>query len=79
MKNCVIKDTKIVVDGGHNDVELMLQNAKNNGYTEKEVEIVEISEEEIQKSNTNVEKIGLEYRNRADIDYLAIMQGVELL
>ena len=44
MKYCVIKDTTKVIDGSENTIEVILQNAKNAGFTENEVEI--LTEEE---------------------------------
>lgn len=44
MKYCVIKNTTKVIDGSENPLEIMMQNAKNAGYTEKEIDI--LTEEE---------------------------------
>lgn len=46
MKYCVIKNTTKVIDGSENPLEIMLQNARNAGFTENEVEI--LTEEEYQ-------------------------------
>ena len=54
MKYCVIKDTVIVIDGSENPLDIMLQNAKNAGFNESEVEI--LTEEEYQKRKANEPK-----------------------
>lgn len=80
MKYCVVKDTIKVIDGSENPIELMLQNARNAGFTENEVEI--ITEEEYlarkQLEPQLLQEPTLEEKNRADIDYISIMLGVEL-
>ena len=78
MRYCVVKGTTTVVDG-NNPTELMLQNAINAGFTESEVEI--LTEEEYQARNDlepEIKEATLEQKNRADIDYIAIMMGVQL-
>ena len=78
MRYCVVKGTTTVVDG-NNPTELMLQNAINAGFTESEVEI--LTEEEWQtrvKLIQPIQESTLEQKNRADVDYMAIMMGVEL-
>lgn len=40
MKYCVIKNTITVIDGSENPKEVMLQNSKNAGLTDEEVEIL---------------------------------------
>lgn len=80
MRYCVIKDTTKVIDGSDNPLEIMLQNAMNTGFTENEVEI--LTEEEyltrVENEPKTAQEPTLEEKNRADIDYLAIMTGVEL-
>lgn len=44
MKYCVVKNTTAVIDGSDNPIEIMLQNAKNAGFEESEIEI--LTEEE---------------------------------
>ncbi|ABR46667.1 hypothetical protein Amet_4342 [Alkaliphilus metalliredigens QYMF] len=80
MKYCVIKNTTKVIDGSSNSSEIMLQNALNAGLTEEEIEI--LTEEEYQ-ARKDLEPIApkeptLEEKNRADIDYIAIMTGVDI-
>ncbi len=78
MRYCVVKGTTTVVDG-NNPTELMLQNALNAGFTESEVEI--LTEDEYKVRLEIMQKPPeptLDNKNRADIDYLAIMMGVEL-
>ncbi len=80
MKYCVIKNTTTIIDGSENPLEIMLQNAQNAGFTENEVEI--LTEEEyqarVESEPKPVQEPTLEEKNRADIDYLAIMTGVDL-
>lgn len=47
MKYCVIENTTKVIDGSENPIEIMLQNARNAGFAENEVEI--LTEEEIEE------------------------------
>lgn len=78
MKYCVIKGTKTILDEGRDNLDLMMQNAKNAGFTESEIEIIEITKEEIEMMNKQKQSPTLEEKNRADIDYLSIMAGVGL-
>ena len=54
MRYCVIKNTTKVIDGSDNSTELMLQNARNAGFKEEEVEI--LTEEEYQARLENEPK-----------------------
>ncbi len=54
MRYCVIKDTIRWVDKGENSIESMLQNARNAGFEENEVEI--LTEEEYQARLENEPK-----------------------
>lgn len=80
MNFCVVKNTTKIIDGSNNSIEIMLQNAQNAGFSEGEIEI--LSEEEYQArvelEPKPIQEPTLEEKNRADIDYLAIMTGVDL-
>lgn len=79
MKYCVAKGTIKCIDGSENHYDLMLQNAISAGYTEHEIEI--LTEEQWQARLIAMQPLPeptLEQKNRADIDYLAIMLGVIL-
>jgi hypothetical protein len=80
MRYCVIKNTTTVIDGSGNPVVIMLQNAQNAGFAEADIEILTEEEYQLKKSLEPIppKEILLEHRNRADIDYIAIMTGVEL-
>ena len=80
MKYCVIKDTTKVIDGSENPIEVMLSNAFGAGYTEDKIEILTEEEYEARKLLEPVpqKEPTLEEINRADIDYLSIMTGVDL-
>jgi hypothetical protein len=54
MDYCVIKNTTTVIDGSENEEEIMLENARNAGYTENEVEI--LTEEEYKTRVLNIPK-----------------------
>ena len=76
MKYCVKKDTVIVIDGSENSKEIMLQNAKNMGFTENEVEI--ITEEEyktrVEISSKPTQTLTLEERITL-LENLQLQQG----
>lgn len=50
MNYCVIKNTTIIVDGSENPLGIMLENGKNAGFQESEVEILTEEEYNIRKS-----------------------------
>lgn len=54
MRYCVIKNTTKVIDGSENPIEVMLQNARNAGFTAEEVEI--LTEEEYEERVKNEPK-----------------------
>lgn len=54
MKYCVTKNTTKIIDGSNNPIEIMLQNAKNAGFTETEVDV--LTEEEYQQRLENEPK-----------------------
>lgn len=74
MSYCVIKGTRTIIDNNANE-EVMLENARIAGFSTSEVEIIELSESEL---NSQAHIPTLQEKNRADIDYLAIIQGVDL-
>lgn len=80
MNYCVIKNTTTIIDGSLNNKEIMFKNAVNAKFTEDEVEI--LTEEEYQKRKELEPKPIIEptlvEENRADIDYISIMIGVDL-
>ncbi len=79
MKYCVIKNTSRDIDSNQS-IEVMLQNAGNAGFTENEVEIITEDEYLARKEleHQPIQEPTLEEKNRADIDYISIMLGVEL-
>lgn len=50
MKYCVLKNTTQILDGSKNPSEVMIQNAINAGFSEKEVEILTEEEYEARKA-----------------------------
>lgn len=54
MRYCVIKGTTKIIDGSNNSFEFMLQNAKNAGFSEEDIEI--LSEEAYEAIKPEVPK-----------------------
>lgn len=80
MNYVVIKNTTEVIDDSNNPIETMLLNAQNAGFTEANIEI--LTEEQYQERLENEPKPpqppSTEEKLRADIDYIAIMTGVDI-
>jgi hypothetical protein len=72
MKYCVIKGTCKEIDGSDNIVEVMLQNAKNKGFLESDVEI--LTEEEYQTRKVNETKLLQEPTLKERISALEILE-----
>lgn len=51
MRYCVIKNTTKVIDGSDNSIDVMLQNARNAGFSEDEIEILTEKEYEERVKN----------------------------
>lgn len=83
MKICIEKPTnKLIEMQSDATAGTLIQNAVNAGYAESEIEEREVTQEEFQaildaQPKPPIEPT-LEEKNRADIDYIAIMMGVDL-
>ena len=83
MRICIEKSTGKLIESQSDATEgTLIQNAVNAGFSEADIEEKEVTESEWQAiliaQPKPIQEPTLEERNRADIDYIAIMTGVEL-